>query len=75
MSRRTLQQELDKIDTQLSELEDRRTALIHRLESSGVRKSELTNIIKFPRTVGVTETVSKSDDWPHNPRPKQDSSQ
>jgi hypothetical protein len=75
MSKRTLQQELDAIDTQLSELEDRRTALIHRLENSGVRKSALTSIIKFPRTVGVTETVSESDDWPHNPCPKQDSSQ
>ena len=75
MSRRTLQQELDAIDSQLSELEDRRTALIHRLEASGDRKSALTNIIKFPRTIGVTETVSKSDDWPQNPSPTQHGSQ
>ena len=53
----TLKDELTVIDAKLAELEDRRTALINRMDLSGRRRQKVgKNVIEFPSRPGVVVT-------------------
>jgi hypothetical protein len=64
MSIRSLEQELDRIDEAFKQLEERRTAVVRRLEKSSSGEQSPTNLILFPETRTVTVIRRTSTIWP-----------
>ncbi len=64
MSTRSLQLELTRIDQAFKRLEERRSAVLRRLEISSSRERSPTNLLSFPGPTGITVTRTTSGDWP-----------
>jgi hypothetical protein len=69
MSNRTLNQELAILDDEIEELEARRIAVILRIETSGLRKNSLSNLIPFSDRPRIPSPRSDSDRWVSDPAP------
>ena len=69
MSNRTLHQELATLDDEIEQLETRRTAVIHQIESSGLRKISASNLIRFTRSPRITVSRAATDHWLSDPVP------
>jgi hypothetical protein len=69
LKKRTLYEELEIIDEALAELEERRTNLVNRIESS-ISKCGSSNVLSFPNRVTVRRLLRGSTDWPQGSKAK-----
>jgi hypothetical protein len=63
MSNKRLNDELAVLDDEIEQLETRRTAIIARIETSGLRKASASNVIRFTNASRITVSRPVSDEW------------
>jgi hypothetical protein len=63
MSNKNLNDELATLDDEIERLETRRTAVIGRIETSGLRRIPASNVIRFNISSRITTSRPVSDEW------------
>ena len=66
MTTKSLNEQLDKIDQEMATLDDRRSALIHRMSNPPSQTRGASNILRFPTHIKVTKyskNLLKPNPW------------
>jgi hypothetical protein len=70
---RVFEEELEKIDSAMRQLDDRRTAIIQRMGEISSHSHPSPKVLYFPGWVRVESSLSSSDDdWPPGSKPTTD---
>lgn len=64
MSNVNLNDELQRIDMQLTELEDLRTSIVHKMVAQIPTDIGSSNLLPFPNPTAITGRPSLSYEWP-----------
>lgn len=66
MTTKNLNEQLDRIDQAMANLDDRRSALIHRISNSASRNHNSSKVIEFPTRITVrryAKNPGKPNPW------------
>jgi hypothetical protein len=69
MSKKHLHDELTALDDEIERLETRRTEVIVKMETAGLREILASNVIRFTKSSRITISRPASDDWLSDPVP------